>query len=147
VAGTDPRAVVEAFLSAMNSRDADAFDVLLHPDYQETYPQSGERTRGAANLLAILDHYPGGYDDRGLERIVGAQDRWVATPSFTLLRIEGTGNVYTGVQKVRYSDGSDWFVVSIAEVRDERIWRVQTFFGPTFEPPAWRAPWVEVVTE
>ena len=147
MAGSDPRAVVEAFLSAMNSRDANAVDVLLHPDYQETYPQSGERTRGAANLRAILDHYPGGYDDQGLERIVGAEDRWVATPSFTLLRIEGTGNVYTGVQKARYSDGSDWFVISIAEVRDERIWRVQTFFAPTFEPPAWRATWVEVVAE
>jgi len=147
VAKSDPRALVEAFLNAASNHDTAVLDDLLHPDYEERYPQSGERTRGAANLKAIIEHYPGGYTDQGHGRVVGAQDRWVVTPLFTLLRIEGTGNVFTGVQKARYGDGSEWFLVSILEVRDDRIWRAQTFFAPTFEPPAWRAQWVEVVTE
>jgi len=137
-----PAAIV---LSATNGRDLSAIDALLHPDFEDFYPQSGERTRGVANLKAIIEQYPGGgWTDQGCERVVGGEDRWVTTPMFTLLRIEGTGDVYTGVQKASYPDGSEWFVVVIGEIRDGHLWRVQTFFAPTFEPPAWRADWVEV---
>ena len=143
MAQSNARAVFEAWLQAVNSHDGGAVDALVHPDYEEVWPQSGERIRGVANLKAILEHYPGGYTDQGRDRVVGAEDRWVVTPMYTLLRIEGTGSVYTGVRKARYANGSDWFVVQIAEIRDERIWRVQTFFAPTFEAPAWRAEWVD----
>lgn len=118
---------------------------MLHPDFEDFYPQSGERTRGIANLKAIIEHYPdGGWTDQGRDRVIGGEDRWVTTPTFTLLRIEGTGNVYTGVQKARYPDGTEWIVVIIGEIRDGRLWRVQTLWAPRFEPPAWRAAWVEV---
>lgn len=141
---TQPRVVFETFLRAVNGRDTAVLDALLHPDYVETYPQSGEETHGISNLRAIIEHYPGGYEDKGTDRIVGIEDRWVLTPSFTLLRIEGAGDTFTGVQKARYPDGSEWHVVSIGEIRDGRVWRVQTFFAAAFEPPAWRAGWVRV---
>ena len=141
----EPRAVFEAFLRAVNSRDEAALDALVHPDYLESYPQSGEQTRGAENLRAIIEHYPGGYEDKGLDRVVGSEDRWVVTPAFTLLRIEGAGDTFTSVQRARYPDGSAWQVVSIGEIRDGRVWRVQTFFAPAFDAPAWRSAWVEVV--
>jgi hypothetical protein len=141
------RSVFEAFLRAANKGDFEALGALLHPDFVETFLQSGERTHGGANLQAIIENYPGGYKDLGVHRVVGAEDRWVTTPSFTLLRIEGTGSVFTGVQKGRYADNSDWYVVSIAEMKDGLVWKVQTFFAPTFEPPAWRAQWVEVIAE
>ena len=142
---SEARAVFEAYLAAVNGRDVDGLDALLHPDFTDSYPQSGERTRGAANLKAIIEHYPeGGWTDQGTERVIGGEDRWLTTPMFTLLRIEGTGNVYTGVQRARYPDGSTWFVIVIGEIRDDRIWRVQSFWAPTFEPPAWRSRWVEV---
>jgi hypothetical protein len=92
-----------------------------------------------------MEHYPGGgWTDEGRDRVVGAEDRWVTTPSFTLLRIEGTGNVYTGVQRARYPDGSTWFVLIIGEMHDGLVLRAQSFFAPTFDPPAWRSPWVEL---
>jgi SnoaL-like domain len=134
----------ETFLAAVNNRDTTALDAVLHPDYEETYPQSGERTRGLVNLKAIIENYPGGYTDLGMNRVVGGEDRWVATPHFTLLRIEGTGSVFTGLQKGRYPDGSDWYIVSIAEFKDGLVWRAQTFFAPTFEAPSWRSQWVDV---
>ena len=140
----EPRVVFEAFLSAVNSRNTAALDALVHPDYLETHPQSGERIHGVANLRAIIEHYPGGYEDKGLHRVVGSEDRWVVTPAYTLLRIEGAGDTFTSVQQARYPDGSDWHVVSIGEIRDGRVWRVQTFFAPAFDAPAWRSPWVEV---
>jgi hypothetical protein len=147
MAAANHRAVFEAFLAAANGRDVAALDRLVHPDYEEVYPQSGERTRGISNLTAIIEHYPGGYTEGGLERVVGGEDRWIMTPTFTLLRIEGSGNVFAGVLRATYPDGSDWFVVQIAEVRDEKVWRVQTFFAPHFEAPAWRAQWVQITPD
>ena len=119
----------------------------LAPDFEDVYPQSGEHTHGAANLRAIIEHYPGGYTGGGVDRVVGAEDRWVTTPAFSLLRIEGTGDTFTAVSRGRYPDGSDWFVVNLGQVRDGLVWRVQTFFAQTFEPPAWRSAWVEVEPE
>ena len=139
------RAAFEGYLAALNERDLAALDALLHPDFEDVYPQSGERTRGPANLKAIIENYPGGgWTDQGLERVEGAEDRWVTTPTFTVLRIEGTGNVFTGVQRAQYPDGSEWHVILIGEMRDGQAWRMQTYFAPRFEPPGWRAQWVEV---
>ena len=142
----DGRAVFEAYLRAANSRDVDALRDLVHPDYEDVYPQSQERTRGYANLQAIIEHYPGGgYEGAGVGRIVGAEDRWIQTPMFSVVRIEGTGNVFTGVSRGRYPDGSEWQIVVIAEVRDGLVWRAETYFAPAFDPPAWRSRWVEIL--
>ena len=141
------RAAFEGYLAALNERDLAALDALLHPDFEDVYPQSGERTRGPANLKAIIENYPGGgWTDQGLERVEGAEDRWVTTPTFTVLRIEGTGNVFTGVQRAQYPDGSEWHVILIGEMRDGQAWRMQTYFAPRFEPPDWRAQWVDVTS-
>ncbi len=138
------RSVFEAYLRAANSRDVAALKGLIHHDFEDVYPQSGERTRGLANLQAIIEHYPGGgYAGLGTDRVVGAEDRWVATPSFTILRIEGTGDTFTGVSRGRYPDGTDWFVVTIGQMRDGKVWRAATYFAQTFEPPDWRSQWVE----
>jgi ketosteroid isomerase-like protein len=139
------RSVFEAYLDALNRRDLARLDELVHPDFEDRYPQSGERTRGLANLRAIVEHYPdGAWTDQGRDRVVGAADRWVTTPMHTLLRIEGSGDVYTGVQRARYPDGSDWHVILIGQMKDGRVWRVQSFWAPMFEAPAWRSAWVTV---
>ncbi|TMD57743.1 MAG: hypothetical protein E6I87_14405 [Chloroflexi bacterium] len=39
-------------------------------------------------------NYPGGLPDLKPKRIVGSEDRWVVTPSYTPLRIMGTGDIY-----------------------------------------------------
>ena len=147
MATLNARAAFEGYLSALNERDPAALDSLVHPDFEDVYPQSGERTRGLANLKAIIENYPaGGWTDQGRERVEGAEDRWVTTPTFVVLRIEGTGNVFTGVQRAKYPDGSEWHVIAIGEMRDGKVWRMQTFFAPGFEPPGWRAQWVEVTS-
>jgi hypothetical protein len=141
-----PREVFEAYLTAMNSRDAAALQDLVHPDFEDVYPQTRERTRGYGNLRAIVEHYPGGgYEGQGTGRIVGSEDRWIQTPMFSVVRIEGTGSVFTGVSRGHYPDGSDWIIVSIGEIRDGRVWRVESYFAPAFEPPAWRSNWVDIV--
>jgi len=147
VPSTESRAVFEAFLRAANGHDPAALDSLLHADYIGTYPQSGEQIRGAANMGAILANYPGDYENVGHHHVIGSEDRWVVTPSLTLVRVEGGGDTFTGVQKARYPDGTHWHVVTIGEIRDGKIWRTQTIFGQAFEPPAWRSAWVEVTPD
>jgi ketosteroid isomerase-like protein len=145
VSDADLRPVFERYLQATNARDVAALTDLVHPDFEDVYPQSGERTRGLANLRAIIEHYPsGGYVGAGTERVVGTEDRWVMTPAFTVLRIEGRGDTFTGVSRGRYPDGTEWFVVTIGQMRDGKVWRAETFFAQTFEPPAWRANWVDL---
>jgi len=140
----DGRAVYQRFMAAVISRDIEALDALVHPDFQEIYPQSGERTIGAANLKGLLSMEPPGIEDLGGRRVVSAEDRWMLAPTFTLVQVAGSGNVFTGVQRARYPDGSEWWVVQIATLRDGRVWRVESYWAPAFEPAPWRAPFVTV---
>jgi len=136
--------VFEAYLRAVNGRDVAALEGLVEDDFEDVYPQSGELTRGLANFRSIIEQYPGGgYAGQGTDRLVGTEDRWVLTPSFTVVRIEGTGDTFTGVTRSRYPDGTDWYIVTIAQMRNGKLWRAETYFAQTFEPPAWRAAWVE----
>lgn len=140
----DARSVFEAYLRAANGRDVAALEGLLDDDFEDVYPQSGELTRGLANFRSIIEQYPGGgYAGQGTDRLVGTEDRWALTPSFTVVRIEGTGDTFTGVTRSRYPDGTDWYIVTIAQMRNGKLWRAETYFAQTFEPPAWRAAWVE----
>ena len=60
-----------------------------------------------------------------------------------MVRIEGAGDTFTGVSGAQYADGTDWYCVQIGEIRDGRVWRLQTFWAETFEAPAWRSSIVE----
>jgi len=138
------REIVERFLRGLNDHDMATVRELAHPDFEDFYPQSGELTRGAKNLEAIMTNYPGGLEGLGQDRIIGGEDRFVRSPLFTIIRVEGHDDVFTGIQRARYPDGSVWFVIGVVELRDGLVYRSQSFFAPAFDPPAWRAPWVEI---
>lgn len=137
------RAILERFARALESKDFDAQDAMLTDDYVEEMPQSGERTRGRANRRAIANNYPGGVGTVESDRLVGAEDKWLLTPSFNVLRIEGSGDVYTYVGTVRYANGETWQMISIVELRDGKIAKVTLWYAAPFEAPEWRAPYVE----
>lgn len=138
------RDVVERYMRAIVERDLDTQDQLRHPDYVAEYPQSGERIRGIKNARAILDNYPGGLPPAQNLAVRGSEDRWVSTPVGTLLRIAGTGDVYTTLWTGIYSgDPRPWHVMGILELRDGKVAKETLVFGAPFDPPAWRAQWVE----
>ncbi|MBI3745983.1 MAG: nuclear transport factor 2 family protein [Chloroflexi bacterium] len=142
------REVVERFVRAIVEKDFDAAESILADDIIDEMPQSGERIRGKANWLAIARNYPGGVGtvEPGSIKVVGADDKWVLTPSFSVLRIEGSGNVFTYAGTMRYADGQTWQSVAIVEVRDGKVARTTTWYAAPFEAPAWRAPFVERFT-
>ena len=138
------RDVIDRYARAMQEWDLDALAAIFHDDYVEEYPQSGERLRGSANVLAMLRHYPGGEPRPGkVDHIVGSEDRWVLTPSYIPMRVEGTGDQYTVVAHIGYPDGSEWHEVQLIQLKDGRIARSTAYFAPAFEAPEWRAPYVE----
>jgi hypothetical protein len=137
--------VVRAYMQAIVDNDAGALARLRDPGWVLDYPQSGERIRGQANDRAIADNYPGGLPEVDPGRIVGSEDQWVVTPSFTFERVAGSGDTWWTEGQARYPDGSTWFVVSIYRLRDGRVAREITYWAQPFESPAWRAAWVEAI--
>jgi ketosteroid isomerase-like protein len=144
---TEPsaRAIVERYARALQDKDHDALALLISDDYVDEMPQSGERVRGKANELALLHDYPGGVGtiDPKSTRLVSAEDRWVLTPSFGVLRIEGSGDVYTYVGTATYANGETWHMIQIVEVHEGKIAKTTSWFAAPFEAPAWRAGFVE----
>ena len=88
------------------------------------WPQGGERLRGKANIIGFRSAYPARQHFE-LHRTTGCHDLWV--------------NEYT----IRYDD-QPVMVVGIMEFRDEKVVRERIYFGDSWEPPPWRAQWVEL---
>lgn len=139
------RDVVERFVRAIENKDFDALEALIADDYVDEMPQSGERIRGKANQLALVRTYPGGVGTvaPGSTRLVGSEDRWIMTPSFSILRIEGSGDVYTYAGTIRYANSETWHVVAIVELRGGKVARTTTYYAAPFEAPEWRKHLVE----
>lgn len=143
----DHRAIFEKYGRALNEARVDLLTEVLTEDYVEEYPQSGEVVRGRANVISIIENYPGRTSEMSLGDIstlnVKPADAYkTVAPTFTVVRIEGAGD--TGVSTVRatYPDGSKWWIVGLYTLRVDRIASSRTFFAPDFPAPAWRARWV-----
>jgi hypothetical protein len=145
VAGSSNEEVIHAYLRALTDNDEPAMGRLRDPAWRVDYPQSGERIRGHANERAIADNYPGGLPDIDTGRVVGSEDHWVVTPSFTFQRVAGSGDAWWVEGKARYPNGSTWHLVSMYQLLDGRIHREITYWAEPFEAPAWRAGWVEPI--
>ncbi len=135
--------VIRAYLDAHTRHDYEALKRLRTPDWLEEWPQSGERVRGHANDEAIMTGWPGGTPMGQPRRLVGSEDRWVMTPSWTYQRLVGSGEAWWADAVGQYPDGSTWFAIGMFELRDGQVSRETWYFAPTLEAPEWRAPWVE----
>lgn len=144
---TDHKAIQLRVMKALNDRNWDEWETLVTDDYTEEYPQSGEIVRGRKNARAILENYPGGLPTDGIEmssaRMTGTEALWVKTPTFTFVRVEGTGNAGTAAFRVRYPDGSVWWAIILYELRGEKVAKSTAFYAPLFEAPEWRRPYTE----
>lgn len=120
---TARRLIHDHFASA--GRDEVRASQIYADDAVLEFPQGGERIRGKANIVAFRTAYPASLDFE-LRRTIGADDLWV--------------NEYT----IRY-DGRPSFVVGIMEFRGELVVRETVYVSDPWEPPAWRAQWVELI--
>ncbi len=143
----DHSAIQRRIMKALNEHNLDEWETLVTEDYIEEYPQSGEVIRGRKNVRAVIENYPGGLLDDGLDvssaRMAATEAQWVKTPTFTFVRVEGTGNVGTAAFKARYPDGSLWWVIILYDLRGDKVAKSTAFFAPTFDAPDWRKPYVD----
>ena len=137
------RDVVQRYVDSLVARDLDATAEVCAADMVSEYPQSGERFRGLANIRAVAENYPGGVPKDLKGKVIGSEDRWVVGPSFNVLRIEGTGDVYTLIGSATYPDGTTWQLMSLVELRAGKIARTTELFGAPFDAPEWRSKWAE----
>ena len=87
------------------------------------WPQGGERLRGKANIVGFRSTYP-------------------ARQRFEVRRITGCNGVWVNEYTIHYDD-KPVMVVGIMEFRGGKVVRERIYFGDSWEPPAWRAQWVE----
>ena len=100
------------------SGDLYAEDVILD------FPQSGERIRGRANLIA--------------QRAADPDHPSVAK----VLRIMGSGTVWVSEVIITY-DGKPWYTVNIHEFQGNKVVHETQYFGEPLSAAAWRSQWVE----
>lgn len=129
----------------VTSKDYAALGEVLHPDFVQEIPQSGERVVGIDNFRKVLENYPGG---TGLvissdPYIAGDDEHYVMTPTFSVVKVEGIGDELTSYVRAKYPDGSDWYIVTFSSYKDGKLLKRIDFYAPFFEPPKWRAKWVE----
>jgi hypothetical protein len=121
------RAMIEDHFAA-STDDIVRASQLYAEDAVLEFPQGRERIRGKANIIAFRSAYPARvtFD---LHRTIGRQDLWV--------------NEYV----IRYDDDTPLNVVGIMEFANGKVIRERIYFGEPWEPPAWRARWVEPMEE
>jgi hypothetical protein len=120
---TTTRAMIEHFYHTTIDDVAGSSDIYAD-DAALEFPQGKERIRGRANIMAFRSAYPARVTI-DLHRTIGRDDLWV--------------NEFT----IRYNDTNPFNAVSIMEFHDGKIVRERIYYGEPWEPPAWRAQWVE----
>ena len=109
--------------SANEGNFVDVLEEVLADDCVQDWPQSGEVIRGKANIIAINKNYPG-------------------LPTATVRRERADGRLVVTEVDLDYS-GKVYQAVSVVEIEGGKIVRETEYFAEPFEPPQWRAQWVE----
>jgi len=134
---------VRRYSAAVANNDLDALKAMRHPEWHEDWPQSAERVPSHDAYRRIHENFPGGMPKADVSQVAGADDRWVMTPSMTVQRVAGSGDVWFVEGVNTYPNGDRYLVAALHRLRDGRVWRTTTYFSAPFAAPAWRASLVE----
>ena len=127
----DKRSLIQAHFAFSNvgakgggpDDDIDRASEIYAENAVVEWPQSGERLRGRDSIVGFRSTYP-------------------ARQEFELHRVTGSGDLWVNEYTIRY-DGRPVMAVGIMEFRGDQVVRERIYFGDPFEPPEWRAHWVE----
>ena len=110
------------------SKDEGRASEIYIDDAVIEFLQSRERLRGKTNIIAFRTAYP-------------------ASVTFEMTRTIGCGYLWVNEYTIRYNEEKPHKVVGIMEFRDGRVFRERLYINEPWEPPAWRAQWVELMTD
>jgi len=117
------RVALDQHWAASDANDFETEHRIYLDDAVLEYPQSGERTRGRANI----------------------QNQRAGQPNkkrFSIRRIVGSGELWVTEFILTY-DGKPSYTVSIMEFKGDKVARETQYFADPFVAPAFRAQWVE----
>jgi hypothetical protein len=121
------RARIEQHWKASEQGDVDVEHAIYAVDGILDYPQSGERFRGRSKIQAQRGGHP-------------------ADRHFTILRIQGGGDLWVSECVITY-DGVPTNSVSIMEFTDGLVSHETQYFADPFPAAAWRAPLAEPIPD
>ena len=120
------RDTIERYFQAFEQGDLDAIAELMHDDYVEEFPQSGERIHGKQDARSVLENFPGGLPNLVDHSYVVSRD--------------------LGVMKMTLDYGGNRvYACEVIDFQDGKIKRVRAYFGEPFEAPEWRGEWGESI--
>jgi hypothetical protein len=135
---TETRLLFDRWLTAMNDRDIVALEAMIDADLICDYPQSGERIHGFEAFRRMLEEYPSGLPDNSVDalgaEVVGNDERWAISPGYTVVPMTRPDR-YTTIVRVAYPDGSWWRTVTFVQLRDGKIYRLESYFAPELRAP------------
>jgi SnoaL-like protein len=117
------RAALDQHWAASNANDSETEHLIYHDDAVLDYPQSGERTRGRANIQKQRSIQPN-QKRFSIRRIVGSGDLWVT-------------------EFILSYDNKPSYTVSIMEFTGLKVAHETQYFADPFSAPAFRAYLVE----
>lgn len=117
------RGVIERLIQCLNDKRIDVMDELSHEDAVMDWPQSGEQVVGGDNRRGVYGAFPG-------------------LPTISPRRMLSAGELVVAEAMLDYG-GPVYNTVFIFEFRDGRIARETAYWAEPFEPPQWRAQWVQ----
>ena len=136
---------IRRYVDASARNDFDALAAMRHPRWHLDWPQSRERVPDSERYRKIHERFPGDMPQIDVTKVAGAQDQLALSPSMTIVRIAGSGDVWLVEGVNTYSNGDVYYVAHHIELLDGRILRETAFFAPPIQAPEWRAAWVEPI--
>lgn len=113
---------------AFAGKDEVAAAEIFADDAVVEWPQSGERIRGKAQIVALHEASP-------------------VTVDFDIRRTMGSGDLWVTETTIRYDGARPTKAVFIMEFADGKVVRETDYFGEPFDPPEYRSAWVELMRE
>ena len=117
------RAALDQHWAASDANDFETEHRIYLDDAVLEYPQSGELTRGRANIQGQRASQPN-------------------KKRFSIRRIIGSGELWVTEFILTY-DAKPSYTVSIMEFKGDKVARETQYFADPFVAPAFRAHWVE----
>jgi len=146
----DNRGVVERWAEAFAAGDWESMSEILHPDYVEVYPQSGELIRGYENWKAVVSNYPEMPHGEVIETRGGepAKTSVISSPiGLPIIQISDESRSFTSESLIEYPNGERFHAIILGELKDGKVFKVTAYWAPPLEAPEWRAPFVESITD
>ncbi len=120
------RELVEQYIRCIHEGNTEELLNLIHDDFVEQYPQSGEQIRGKDNFQKFYENF------EGLPNIEG-------------YNLHMCGDLCVLEMLLNYPDGDIYNACEIVQFQDGKIANIKAYFAEPFEAPEWRSEWVEMM--